>query len=166
MEITIMATDGGPHPPEMWARTTGNHLLSIAATAPDALLREARDLEAALVKVLIRHHTLAQEHERTGLASEGASRLTADIDTSGHVPDALDDVIAAARDTAFAPHFARPEVRAYIERLLHEHFDQSMYIERSWYADANPDQPQSVSFKEQALNGLAVSPPASVEEAA
>jgi hypothetical protein len=156
MQIGIMATDGGAHPPEKWARTTASQIISIASSAPDALLREATDFEARLVETLTKHHGLVQDSERGALGTEGPERLASVIDTSQHTPDAVDDVIALARGTSFAAHFAKPEVRAYLERLLHEHFHHSMHIERSWHADANPDHPHAVAFRAIRDNGHAV----------
>lgn len=154
MIVGVLATDGGPHPPETWAAVTASQVIDIASSASGALLAEARDFRARVEEILVGHHRLAQEHERGGLATEGAERLGTDIDTSGHVPDAVDDIIAAAKGTSFAAHFAQPPVRAYLERLVHEHFHHSMHIERQWHADSNPEHPHAAAFKERVLNGL------------
>jgi hypothetical protein len=155
MNVGILATDGGPHPPEKWAQVTASQIIDIASDAPEAKLREARVFEARVLEILTGHHSLVQEHERGGLANEGPERLATDIDTSGHVPDAVDDIISAAKGTSFAPHFAKPEVRAYVERLLHEHFHHAMHIERSWHADAHPNHPHAKAFRE-AMHGAPV----------
>jgi hypothetical protein len=169
MFVGVLATDGGPHPPEKWAALTASQIIDIASSAPATLLAEARGFQAKIEGILTRHHELAQTHERDSLATEGPERLAADIDTSGHVPDAADDIVAAAKGTSFAAHFAKPEVRAYLERLLHEHFHHSMHIERLWHADANPDHPTAVVFKDRVTNGgtgaLAGDPPAKAKGA-
>jgi hypothetical protein len=154
MLVGVMSTDGGPHPPEKWAALTASQVIDIASSADGALLSAARDFQAKVESVLVRHHSLAQEHERAGLATEGTDRLASDIDTSGHVPDAVDDVIALSRSTSFAAHFAKPEVRAYLERLLHEHFHHSMHIERQWHAAEHPDHPEAAAFHERVTNGV------------
>lgn len=154
MLVGVLATDGGPHPPEKWAAVTASQIIDIASSASGVLLTEARGFQAKIEAILARHHELAQTHERTSLATEGPERLTGEIDTSGHLPDAVDDIVSAANGTSFAAHFAKPEVRAYLERLLHEHFHHSMHIERLWHADANPDHPAVSVFKDRVTNGL------------
>jgi hypothetical protein len=147
MNVGCMITNGGPHPPEKWASVTAQKIIDISANAPDALYREARAFQAKIEELLVGHHRLAQEHERAALATAGTTRLVADIDTSGHVPDALDDVLAAARGTSFAAHFAVPRVQQYVERVLHEHTHDIMYLERSCHADVHPDHPSAKAFK-------------------
>lgn len=154
----LMVTDGGPHPPEKWAALTASQVIEIASTASGALLSEARTFQAKVEAVLVAHHRLVQDHERDALASEGPDRLATDIDTSGHLPDAVDDVIAAARGTSFAAHFAKPETRAYLEELLHNHFHQSMWIERSQIADATPDHLMAKCFRAVATHGHTLLP--------
>jgi|SRR6516162_388840 len=156
MNVGCMITNGGPHPPEKWAGVTAKMIIDIAATAPEALFREATAFQNKVEQLLVGHHRLAQEHERNALAGEGNARLLADLDTSGHVPDALDDILAAARGTSFAGHFEKPQTQAYLERLLHEHMHHIMLIERSWYADAHPDHPAARLFKAVQTDGHAV----------
>jgi hypothetical protein len=158
MRGTVLVTDDGPHPPEEWARITASQIIDIASTTPETRLHEARAFETRVVEILTGHHALVQERERGGLKTEGPERLTNEIDTSDHVPDAVDDIMTAARGTSFASHFAKPEVRAYIERLLHEHFHHAMHIERQWHADAHPDHPHARAFKA-AMLGEAVEAP-------
>lgn len=181
--VGIMATDGGPHPPEKWARVTASQIIDIAASAPEALLREARAFEEKVVGILEGHHGLVQVHERTSLETQGTERLADPINTEGHVPDAVDDIIAAAKGTSFEAHFNLPQrqepqldnegnqvrdvdgnpmivtvpsTREYLEQLLHQHFHHSMHIERSWHADANPDHPHSIAFKAVQADGHAL----------
>lgn len=156
MQMTLMMTDGGPHPPEKWAAVTVRGVLNIAESAPDALLREAREFENKAVAILTKHHALIQDHERAGLVTEGPDRLASDIDPSGHIPDAVDDIIALAKGTSFAAHFDNPETRSYLNQLLHEHFHHSMWIERSWHADTHPDHPLSKVFRAVAADGHAL----------
>jgi hypothetical protein len=146
MNVGCMITNGGTHPPEKWASVTAKQIIDIGASAPETLLREAYAFQAKLEQILTEHHRLAQGHERSALATEGSKRLAVPIDTGGHVPDALEDVLAAARGTSFAGHFAKPEVQAYLARLLHEHTHHIMHIERSWHADAHPDHEQAKAF--------------------
>jgi hypothetical protein len=154
MLVGVLKTDGGPHPAETWAQITASQIIDIGSGASDVRLQEAREFENKLVQILTGHHTEVQASERAGLDQEGPARLVTEIDTSDHLDSALGDVIALARGTSFAAHFAKPEVRAYLTRLLHEHFHHSMHIERSWHADANADHEHSIAFKQRATNGI------------
>ncbi len=154
MQPSIMVTDGGPHPAEKWAQVTASQIVDIASTAPDVLLREAREFEAKLIQLLQRHHSLVQSHERSGLDTHGPERLATDIDTSSHLGGAAREIIALAKGTSFEAHFAKPEVAAYLERVIHEHFHHSMHVERQWYAGANSDHPHAAAFNERVANGI------------
>jgi hypothetical protein len=153
MNVGCMITNGGPHPPAKWASVTAAQIIDIASSGPATLLAEARAFQAKIEGLLAGHHGLAQSHERAALAAEGTQRLAGDIDTGGHVPDAVDDILAAARGTSFAAHFAQPQVQAYLRRLLHEHFHHSMWIERSWHADAHPDHAHAKAFRAAQFDG-------------
>ncbi len=156
MNVGCMITNGGPHPPEKWASVTASQIIDIAASAPETLLRDARAFQAKIEGLLTEHHRSVQESERTALNTAGTDHLAADMDTSYHIPDALDDLVAAAKGTSFHGHFAKPEVQDYLRRLLHEHMHHIMLIERSWHADAHPDHPLSVAFHAVAANGHAL----------
>jgi hypothetical protein len=153
MNVGCMITNGGPHPPEKWASVTAAKVVDIGANAADALYREARDFQVRVETLLVAHHRLAQDHERAALANEGTNRLLEAIDTSSHVPDALDDIVAAARGTSFAAHFDKPATQVYLARVLHEHTHSIMHIERSYHADAHPDHPHAQAFKAAQADG-------------
>ncbi len=154
MLVGVLKTDGGPHPAETWAQITASQIISISSSAPDILLKEAQEFENKLIGVLTTHHTNAQESERSVLEAEGTKLLANDIDTSEHVDAAASAIVALARGTHFAVHFAKPEVRKYLEKLLHSHFHHSMLIERSWHADEHADHPDAIAFKEKMVGGI------------
>ena len=163
MQVGIMATDGGPHPPAKWARTTAAAIMDhVGRRAPLVSFQDAQAFEEKVFELLARHHALAQDHEKAALITEGTERLASPVVTSGHVPDAVDDIVALAKGTTLEAHFNSPgqtvdngdgtattilSTRAFLERLLHEHFHHSMLIERSWHADAHLDHPYAVAFK-------------------
>lgn len=153
MLVGVLKTDGGPHPAEVWAQVTASQIIDIASSASDVMLKEAREFEAEVVKALTTHHSNVQQTERAAIKKHGVARLTHEIDTHDHLKDAIDDIIKLARGTSFGPHFAKPEVRAYLEKLLHEHFHHSMTIERSWHADANADHEHAIAFKQKITDG-------------
>jgi hypothetical protein len=153
MLVGILATDGGPHSAETWAQITSTQIINIASSAPEVLLKEAREFEGHLIKLLTNHHTNVQNTERTAIKKHNMERLIHDIDTSQHLHVAVDDIIRLANGTSFAEHFKKSEVRAYLERLLHEHFHHSVVIERSWHADHDPDHEHAKLFKQQLTDG-------------
>ncbi len=157
MQLRLMMTDGGPHSPETLADWTASQIIDItAATAAGMSYNEAREFRSRVEKVLVQHHLLAQDGERSALQTEGSSRLATPMPTDQHVPDAADDVLAVvnSRDVdgkhvfsaTIRDHFARPEARVALERLLHEHFHENMKIERSWHAAADAEHPSAKAF--------------------
>lgn len=176
MEIFALVTDDGPHPPEKWARVTANLIMgNVGRRSKSVTLHDAQAFEEKLLALLTNHHGRAQRHERAAIETEGTERLAGSIDTSGHIPDAVDDIIALAKGTSLDEYFSRSEevvvnddgttttvlsTRDFLERLLHQHFHNVMHIERSWHADSVPDHPQAKAFRDASLGP----PPASVEE--
>jgi hypothetical protein len=153
MEVGILKSDGGSHTPDMWAQITASQIINIASSAPEILLSEARSFEQKLITLLTDYHDQVQKDEQAVLAKEGCEHLNEHIDTSKHLHDCLDEVIKLAKGTSFANHFDKPETKAYIERVIHEHFHHSMHIERSWHADKHPDHEHSKIFKDNTTNG-------------
>ncbi len=145
MQVGVMITDGGPHPPEKWAEQTASQIIDIAATAPEAKLKEAREFREKIVAILTPHHAKVQDHERGKLAAS-IERMATPLDPTPHIGEAVDAIIAAAKGLSFEAHFQQPETRAYLENLIGSHFATAMHIERSWHADRNPDHPHSKAF--------------------
>jgi hypothetical protein len=133
MQLGVLATDGGPHPPEKWAEATADQIIDIGSTAPQALLSEARTLRAKLVAILTPHHDRVQQHERGALAAKGDAHLETPLDPSPHIDDPVAEIVAAAKGTSFAAHFQRPEVQQYLRDLIGHHFASAMHIERQWH---------------------------------
>jgi hypothetical protein len=156
MQIGILATDGGPHPPEKWAQATVAQIMEIASSAPEALYREATDLERKLIELLAGHHASAQDLERGALSTSGADHLAAPVDTAPHLSSAVADIVELAKGTSFEGHFSTPETQAYLAEVLHSHFHNVKMIERSWHADANPDHPLAKAFRAVASEGHAL----------
>jgi len=89
--------------------------------------------------VLEKHHAIVQKHERDELADDHERLATELKPEDYHVDEAVAAVISAAAGTVFADHFAKPEIKDYLHRLLAQHFQTSMDVDRSWHADRNPD---------------------------
>jgi hypothetical protein len=142
-----MMTDGGAHPPETLAWSTAQRIVDdFSENAPGAVYAEVLAYRERIEQILAGHHRIAQTLERTALRTEGPARLASPIDTDQYIPDAVDDIIAAAREKDVAgrarwpslvQYFARPQTRQYLEDVLHMEFHQTAHIERSWHAQGH-----------------------------
>jgi hypothetical protein len=155
MQVRLMMTDGGPHPPETLAWSTAQRVVDdFAEAAPEAAYKEVVAFREVVEKVLTAHHRMVQDAERSALRTEGSERLASPVDTDQWIDDALDDIVAAAREKVdgkprwptLVGYFARPLARQYLEDVLHLELHQTMFIERGWHADNHPHDPHAVAF--------------------
>lgn len=154
MQLGILATDGGPHPPEKWARMSAwmitNHLVQVdeRSSSPEAIeVREARDVMARdLYGVLKDHYTTVQNGERTKVQGpNGVDRLNPaflEHDRNAAVAEhvKVDDVVAAivaqaASNPILAAHFAKDEVKAQVREIFHKDAGSVIDIERDHCAN-------------------------------
>lgn len=135
MIVSLLITNDGPHPPEKWAGVTSSQIIDIAASAPNALYKEAREFEAKIQDVLTHHHQNIQDRERRLLKEQGSPRLAEPMGHDQDVEDCVGDICDMAKKTSFADHFAKPDVQQYLTRLLREHFHHNALIERQYHAD-------------------------------
>lgn len=157
MQPRIMITNGGPHSPETLADWTTSQLIDVAAAIDAGMShKEALEFRARLMALMAERHRTAQAGERAALELEGPDRLTKPMPTNDHVRDAADAILAIVnlcRDdgtpvfsTIMRDHFARPEARGALERMLREHFHENIKIERSYHALAREDHPVAKAF--------------------
>jgi hypothetical protein len=110
------------------------------AISPQQVAVQMRDLQAAVTTCLTQAHAELQNGERDALAKEGPDRLLKPIH---HLEDVLDgamqDILDAARKTAFAFHFARPDVQKVLRDHLYGDLHTIGHEERSWHANEHPD---------------------------
>ncbi len=169
MLVGIMTTNGGPHPPEKWAVTTAGQIIKIGETAAPELKDMGRKIELKLLDVLEKHHGTVQGKERDAIEKYGEARLQHPlIQSPAHVAQAVaehvdveeitKEITAVADGTPFEAHFAKPEVKTYIEDLLRNHFGTSISIERDWQADRilrkDPAHKIARAFKDKAVEVL------------
>ena len=57
------------------------------------------------------------------------------------------DIIEASKGTSFESHFANPDVKLYLTDLLNQHFNTSIFVERSWHADVHSHTDQALEFR-------------------
>lgn len=157
MQVGIMVTNGGPHPPDYWAETTANQIVTFDTTDPSSpRVQAGRALVKKIEAVLTAHHETNINGERAALKEHGHARLMHANKADEHIDCSLDDivgeVVAAADGTEFAAHFARSDVKVYLRTLIGSHFQSAQRIERSWHADKHPDTDEAKTFK-MALHG-------------
>lgn len=155
MEIGIMATNGGPHPADKWAETTASHIVTIADSLTGERRGAAIKLQAAIYDILLEHHTTVQSGERDKIKEFGVARLQHDMTPNDHVniDDAVADIVAATKGTAWEADFQKPDVQEYIKQVLSDHFMQNAFIERSWHSDRNSNTPEGAAFRKQFHQG-------------
>jgi hypothetical protein len=146
-----MITEGGAHPPEKWADATAAQIVDIADHVTGEKRASAVKLQAAIIDVLIAHHTMVQDGERAAIKATGLPLLAADLNGASHtdLETCINEICAAASATPWADVFATDEMRAGLQHLLTTHMNTVAYIERSLHADANPDAPEVVAFRSQ-----------------
>lgn len=154
MQLGVLATDGGPHPPEKWARMTAwmitTHLVQVderSASAQAIQVREARDEMARnLYPVLRAHFETVQKGERAKVqAPGGVNRLNpaflendrnAAVAEHVNVDEVVTAIVAqAATSPILADHFAKDEVKAQVREIFHKDAGSVIDIERDHHAN-------------------------------
>lgn len=144
----VLITNGGPHSADKWADITVDQIVQVSPTASAEMRMEANVLRVNLKAVVSQLHASVMSGERTLLDADGDGRLGSPLDPTELREDAVAAVVNAAKDTAWAEHFAKPDVQEYLGRLLMQHFCSIMDIERSWHADRHPDSDAAKAYKQ------------------
>jgi hypothetical protein len=142
----IMITNGGPHPPVLWAQATAEHLVQIPPSLTGARRSAALELQLAVAAALEPHHARVQETERSKLAADHKHLLT-ELDGGPHLDAAVAAIQGAARGTEWEAHFADSERVQVIRHELGVHFRTAQHIERSWHCDRNPAHPAAQAYR-------------------
>ena len=157
MRVGVMITNGGTHPPEKWAEQTVAQIIQVSKEALGDAAIAARRLELRMLDVLETAHAEVQAAEKKLIKDLGLALLEQDIDPTPHVQKPLDALVEAAAGTPFEAHFAKPEIRDYLRRVLGQHFGTAMHIERSTYGDGFPGHSIAIAYKQRYSQGI-VSP--------
>lgn len=147
-----MITNDGPHPAELWAQATAEHIAPIAPDVTGKRRIGAMALQAAIMEALQPHYDEVQSAERDKLASD-EDHVVSMLDASDRVKEAIKSIQTAAVDSEWEAHFQRPEVVDLIMDAMMMHFHTAQMIERGWHIDRNPDHPKATEFN--ALRGRA-----------
>lgn len=153
MQVGIMITNGGTHPPEKWAAMTVSQIISISKTATGEAATLARKLELRFLDILEDAHREVQNAEKTALNAVGIDHLRTALNPVPYVEPALDKIVAAAEGTAHEVHFKTDEIKNYLRKTLAQHFGNVMHIERLAIADTQPGNPVAVEYKAKYQNG-------------
>lgn len=145
--MQILKTDGGAHPADKWAEFTADNLVGLIQVDNDSVTPEAhnaraakRDLRPILFKILESHFGDVQAFERKHcdkhVKGAAAAQEHADkpLDVTPHL-GVMDEVFAAFDATPFKDHFAKPEVREVLTRMVGQHTANTMNIERKTHHD-------------------------------
>jgi hypothetical protein len=148
----LMITNGGPHPPDLWAQATAEHIAPLGNDLTGKRRIAAMALQAKIIEVLEPHYTAAQEAERDHLVAD-EDRLLSEMNPPEHVDAAVRAVCDAAKGTEWEAHFSQPDVIATIHEAMMHHFATAQHIERGWHIDRNPAHPHAATFN--AMRGRA-----------
>ena len=144
----ILVTDGGPHSATKWAEASSSHIVSIAEGISGPKQESAIRLQAAVLGVLTKGHTLVQAGERARIGTD-PSIINSALSASDHVsvPDLVNEIVAAGVGTPWEADMATDEFMGQLTLVLTSHLHTSMHIERSWHADRNPGSPHAQTFR-------------------
>lgn len=136
--VSVLITDGGPHPPAKWAQVTAEHLIRTDSPLAQQHIAQTLRLRADVMDILVRHHEAAQQHERRMLQHDRHFDMPHDSCTD--FLGLLREIQAAASGTVWQAHLARDDVIQAIHGVVHEHTTGLRHVERLWHAEGNPSE--------------------------
>lgn len=160
--MKILVSNNGPHPADKWAELTANEIMDLIQIADPAeqqteaqqvrlaAMRKAkRELYPLLCELFENAHKACQDGERGELAkARGERRLAAKLDPMASTTTTMANLLALMDQTPFAEHFQKEEVKAVLTRMIGQHQANIMHIERSYFADRNPNLAEAQAFRE------------------
>ena len=155
MRVSVLTTDGGPHPADKWAEQSAGEIMALVKIDPDYTHDTASDktrkqsarktrmyLEADILEALERHHGDVQDLERE-LLKEGDERLNHPSNPdAGTIEAAVASVVSAAGKYGepWASAFEDQGAKAMVHGILARHFRAAIDIAASsWHVDRQGD---------------------------
>lgn len=140
MQLGVMITDGGAHPPEKWAVMTAEIIfpLSEALKGDRAIL--ARKVQLAITEALLPHHYDHIIDEQSALKAVGDDHLDKAYDPIPRAEEALEAVKSCLRNTPWEDKLKNEEWLRTVGGILASHFATSADIERQWHCHRNPSE--------------------------
>jgi hypothetical protein len=126
--------------------TTAEQIFDIGSGVAGDRLIQAQKFQLTIAEILMPHHEKVQAAERSKL-SDDPSHFGRPFDGEAYADDVIKDVVAAAKNTPWASHFADPEVQAAARYVIVNHFQTSQSAERLWFADRHPENEAAQAFK-------------------
>ena len=142
----VMITNNGPHPPDVWAQASAEHICPIGPDVTGERRIAALVLQAAIQTALEKHHAQVMQDEKSKLVANPARMLEA-VDGADYTNDAMAAIQVAAHGTDWEAHFVDPAVHDQVLTELERHFSTVQHIERSWHADKNAHLPEAAQFR-------------------
>lgn len=142
MSVSILATNGGPHPPDKWASLSASKiadLIQIDTQSNSDAATVARKAKpkfiADLASILEGQFSSVAAAERLSVKSGAVKQRNAPFNIDLNLKDALAAVSETAKPTPFAQHFNLSDVQKAVSIILKQHFMDAANIERSWAFD-------------------------------
>lgn len=166
MQTGIFRTNGGPHSVDDEAYVSASMLLEAIKVDPQSPRRSQLEMakdraRPLLADVFHGHHEKVKSGERSKLAAGDHSRLSQPFDISEHtdVDSAVNDAVAIVQplltngqlfqggDVTSDHQHLVDHVTLVTRQRIEMDLRTSMWNERSWHADRNPDNDHAKAFR-------------------
>lgn len=145
-----LITNGGRHTGRAWAdHVVPWFLVQIEPTVTPARRRELEAAQRQAADLLADRFEAVLVDERRLLAALGAERLEAADDRAAEAYDAVAQLACAARGTALAGYWSRPEISAAAAIELAHHFRTAAFVERLWWVDEHTESNAGAAWRAQ-----------------
>ena len=142
MEVTVLVTNGGPHPPDKWAALTAKQIAALiqideqSDTAAAATARKAKPrLEIAISDAIESSFTQIMSDE-LALVNTGAITARNDpFQADQYIDAALSGAVATTVGTPFEVHFSDAAVQAIVRSIISQNILDAANVQRSWAFD-------------------------------
>lgn len=138
MQMGILITDNGPHPPDKWAVATAEHIFPISPMIAKDRLMDAKKIQLAIAEALVSHHGDNIAAEQSALAARGADRFGEPFTPEDATQKALETVVSVMANSPWKDKTLDPEWQGAVRSILASHFATAQQIERQWHAHRNP----------------------------
>jgi len=157
----VLATNGGPHSPEDWARVTCEDLIPVDGLVSE-LTASGMILRGRLMDVLAEHYKQVQDEESAALRNR-MSRFDEELEGVLDFGQLFAEIQAAANGTPWQGHITGADVIDAIRAVVTDHARHMRHVERLWHADRNPGAGEGQLYRKR--HGLPPTPEAVLEPA-